>query len=309
MKKSNKSLLFFRILGAVFFISPFSSCASLGPLFLGGKDADNPYPPLYRVPTITDLRPHWEAVYPGLEMYSVRVDTPALEVWALRIHLDNPAVRAVVGPEAEPGMPYGTVKSLRVSTFAQRYGCVAAINGSPFNPSSDREGEKRSIVGIGVEKGRWISPAVSKYAALVFHPDKTAAVISQASIPLGSAIQNALGGFFVVLSQGKPQGTTVIRNPRSAAGLGNGGKTLYLVAIDGRRGASVGTTSFETGKILSLLGAQDGLIFDGGGSTALVLRQQDGSYRPLNVPIHDGKPFQERAVALSLGIRLTEIGE
>lgn len=309
MKKFDKVFRFLKSPGVILFISLLSSCASLDPLFQKGNQADNPSPPLYRLSTIADLRPHWQALYPGIEMYSFRTDTPALEVWALKIHLDNPAVSPVVGPEAEPGLPYGTVKSLRVSTFAQRYQCVAAINGSPFDPSSDREGENRSIVGIGVEQGRWVSPAVAKYAALVFYPDKTAAVVSQGTLPLNPPIHNAIGGFFVVLSQGKVRGTTGIRNPRSAAGLGDGGKTLYLVAIDGRRKASVGATSFETGQILSLLGAEDGLIFDGGGSTALVLKQQDGSYRPLNVPIHGGKPFQERAVALSLGIRLTETGE
>ncbi len=306
IKTRGPGFIFFKSLGAFFAIALLGSCSSLGSLVRGGTEAENPSPPRYRIGAIADLRPRWEAVYPGVELYSVRVDSPALEVWALRIHLDNRAVRPVVGPETEADLRYGTVKSLRVSTFAQKYRCVAAINGSPFAPTSDREGENRSIVGIGVEEGRWISPAVPAYGALIFHDDNRAEVVSQAAIPLDKPIKNAIGGFFIVLSQGHPRGNTVIRNPRSAAGLGDGGKTLYLVAVDGRRRASVGTTGFETGQILSLLGAQDGLIFDGGGSTALVLRQQDGSYRPINVPIHDGKPFRERAVALSLGIQSGE---
>ena len=48
----------------------------------------------------------------------------------------------------------------------------------------------------------------------------------------------------------------------------------------------MGATEEEIGIILKRLGACDGLNFDGGGSTALVLRYPDGKARPVNTPIH-----------------------
>jgi exopolysaccharide biosynthesis protein len=65
----------------------------------------------------------------------------------------------------------------------------------------------------------------------------------------------------------------------------------------------VGATEEEVGVILTRLGADDGLNFDGGGSTALVLRYPDGKIRPVNTPIHGMIPGKERAVATCLGIR------
>jgi exopolysaccharide biosynthesis protein len=79
-----------------------------------------------------------------------------------------------------------------------------------------------------------------------------------------------------------------------------------LLVIDGRRLGSVGATEEEIAVILQRLGAEDGLNFDGGGSTALVLRYGDGRIRAVNTPIHGMLPGKERAVATCLGIRIGE---
>jgi hypothetical protein len=76
-------------------------------------------------------------------------------------------------------------------------------------------------------------------------------------------------------------------------------------------GESAGVTEAELALILERLGAYDGLNFDGGGSTALVLRSlrpEDGNPygrpMPVNVPIHKQIPGWQRAVANCLGIRV-----
>jgi hypothetical protein len=101
------------------------------------------------------------------------------------------------------------------------------------------------------------------------------------------------------------------RYPRSAAGLSADGNILYLLAVDGRQSSSVGVTGAELALLLQRLGAHDGLNFDGGGSTALALRSfrpekgnPYGKAAPANVPIHNGIPGWERAVASCLGIRV-----
>jgi Phosphodiester glycosidase len=62
------------------------------------------------------------------------------------------------------------------------------------------------------------------------------------------------------------------RHPRSALGISRDSATLYLVAVDGRQEASVGMTLEELADAMIALGAFEAMNFDGGGSTALVVR-------------------------------------
>ncbi|MCA0374560.1 MAG: phosphodiester glycosidase family protein [Gemmatimonadetes bacterium] len=85
------------------------------------------------------------------------------------------------------------------------------------------------------------------------------------------------------------------RHPRSAVGVSRDGRTLWLVAVDGRSATSVGMTLVELADALRALGAWDALNFDGGGSTTLVI---DGAV--VNAPTD---PSGEREVANVLLVR------
>ena len=61
------------------------------------------------------------------------------------------------------------------------------------------------------------------------------------------------------------------RHPRSAIGFSRDSTTIYLVAVDGRQETSDGMTLVELGDFLVSIGVYQGLNFDGGGSTALVI--------------------------------------
>ena len=61
------------------------------------------------------------------------------------------------------------------------------------------------------------------------------------------------------------------RHPRSAIGFSRDSATVYLVAVDGRQETSDGMTLVELGDFLVGIGVYQGLNFDGGGSTALVI--------------------------------------
>jgi hypothetical protein len=75
-------------------------------------------------------------------------------------------------------------------------------------------------------------------------------------------------------------------NPRTAAGFAANGRRLLLVVIDGRQaGYSAGTTTRETAMLLRDLGAREALNLDGGGSTAMVVRDwTSGTLRVVNKP-------------------------
>jgi hypothetical protein len=223
------------------------------------------------------------------------------------VDLAEPALELVVNGE---GPAPGIIPSTTISGFVRDYGCIAGINTNPFAPVSARVGEDRTITGITIAGGIQRAAPHPPFGALVFYTDGRAAIVEQAALGDPGNILNAVGGFSVVLEDGAVTEQTLARSkprhPRSAAGLSADGKTLYLLAIDGRRPGSIGATEAEIARILRQLGAWDGLNFDGGGSTALSLRYPDGKIRAVNTPIHRGIPRRERAVATCLGLRERE---
>lgn len=62
------------------------------------------------------------------------------------------------------------------------------------------------------------------------------------------------------------------RHPRSALGISRDSAILYVVAVDGRQERSVGMTLEELADAMISLGAYEAMNLDGGGSTALVVR-------------------------------------
>ena len=269
--------------------------------------------------TITsgEFSPDWQPFSPdecpGLFFTSIRILEPKLEMWALKADLSEPSLKITVNGGGE-----GTVSGTKVSSFVRNNGLLAGINAVPFEPVSAKEDEERTCVGIVVSNGVATAGPVPRYDALVFYKNGRSAIVSQAEIGDLDRVEHALGGFNIILADGKlPERLlseprqdlprqALPRHPRSAAGLSIDGQTLYLLVIDGRRKGSAGATEAETALILRKLGAFWGLNFDGGGSSALALRFPDGRVRTVNTPIHSGIPGRERAVAACLGLGTVE---
>jgi len=270
-----------------------------------------------------DFSPFWRPFAlehaPGLFYAAARILEPRLEFWAVKADLTDPALRVIVNGGAGiggDGSAANSMPSTRVSSFVRDYGALVGINALPFYPASASEGEARVNVGVVVSAGVFIAPPVSGYDALVFRRDGQAHIVAQADLGDLSSVENALGGFRIILLDGEiaprllsdagtPQ-QNLPRHPRTAAGLCADGKTLYLLVIDGRRPGSVGATEAETGLILQKLGAASGLNFDGGGSSAMAMRFPDDTVRTVNTPVHGGIPGRERAVAACLGLGVAE---
>jgi hypothetical protein len=313
----------------VFVFLIFSTCSSLSPVS-GIREG-----PPKETGGIGAIRPDWQpfasAESPALAYFAGRIGEPRLEFYALKVNLDVPGLRILVGAgeagreedgaqgegkgRTLPNTPSGRVPATYVSSFVRNNRLLAGINAVPFDPSSDREGESRRLAGLAVSEGRLIAKPVPGYAALVFYRQGGAAIVEQAELDIEAPdwaersgdIQNAVGGFHGILRSGertrrareKQEGP---RSARSAAGLSGGGKTLYLLAIDGKRPGSLGATEAETALNLKQLGAAEGINLDGGGSSALALRFPDGETRLANTPVHQIIPGRERAVAVCLGI-------
>lgn len=120
---------------------------------------------------------------------------------------------------------------------------------------------------------------------------------------------NAVGGFPLLVRDSAivptidSDGAVGFRgvNPRTAAGYADNGNRLFLVVIDGRQaGHSVGTTTRETAELMRDLGARDALNLDGGGSSAMVVRDgASGTQRVVNKP---SDAAGERPVANALAV-------
>ena len=261
--------------------------------------------------TPEEVSPRWTPLsVSGLDYFEGKVSRPRLKFYALRVDLRSPDLRVAVAPGRTSGD--GKTYSTRVSSFVRDNGLVAGVNALPFDPVSGREGEPRVNVGLVIADGVVFSPPHKSFDALVFYKDGRAAVVSQSEIKNFDNIENAVGGFYRILQNGGlvPRVLSLsARHPRSAAGISPDNRFLYLLVIDGRQIGSIGSTEAETALLLRALGATEGINFDGGGSSALVLRSPGGKIRVANTPIHKQIPGRERAVAGSVGIiRNEELG-
>jgi hypothetical protein len=296
-----------------------NACTTLSPINAGPERPS-------RVPGLEYVQPQWqpfaEDLTGGLDYFAGKIRQPRLEFRALRVDLLEPVLRIVLygGPKegAVPGEDAGrTSRSTWVSGFVRRYGLLAGINASPFDPVTGKEGEPQAIVGVLIKEGILVSPPVPQYEALVFYTGGGAAILNQGNLGDPGSIQNAAGGFYRILEENRlserllsaAKKSSAPRHPRSAAGLSAEGRYLYLLVIDGRRPGSAGATEAETALILRQLGAARGINLDGGGSSSLALRFPDGTVRPVNIPIHGGIPGRERGVASCLGIGLAPAPE
>jgi len=274
----------------------FSSCTTISPV---SSKIENPS--VFK--TVENTQPQWQGFADGIDYFCGKISSPALEFWALKIDLSARELDIVVkgGTQTE-----NQTISTKVSNFARDNDLLAGINAVPFDIVSSQEGIPIQNAGIVVSNGKMISSANPNYDALVFYKDGKAAIVSQSAIKSIENIQNAVGGFHQILSNGELTQRThdrKARHPRSAGGISQDGKYLYLVVIDGRRAGSVGATEEETALLLRCLGSWEGINFDGGGSSALAMRFADGKIRVVNTPIHGGIPGRERAVAGCIGVK------
>jgi len=294
-KKWNSPGSWFLLFTTIIFI--FSSCTTTS-LVNPKKDT----PPIFTI--IEAIHPQWQFFANGIDYFHGKVSSPKFNFHALKIDLSAQELEIVVKSGA---YIESQTLSQKVSNFVRDNNLLAGINASPFDIVSSKEGKAIKNIGIVISNGKMLAPANLNYDALVFYKDGKTAIINQSLINSIENIANAVGGFHQILTNGEPAQRThgkEARHPRSAAGISQDGKYLYLTVIDGRRAGSVGATEEETALLLRSLGSWEGINFDGGGSTALAMRFADGKVRVVNTPIHNGIPGQERAVAGCIGVKL-----
>ena len=249
---------------------------------------------------ISDFHPQWRPLFKGVDLATGRTEKPVPQAaFAVRVDLCEPTIAFLATPSNGDG-PLET-DGRKTTTFLKEYHLQLAINASPFSPVLPTELTPRDIQGLGVSRGdAYSKPHRTRGAVLIARDNR----VTFAEPPLDlTGVQNAVGGFGMLVVDGRNVGGGGDRHPRTALGTSEDGRFLYLLVIDGRQGDySAGATTAETAAWLLRLGAHDALNLDGGGSTTLAVANGGDGVKIVNRPIHDGIPGRERVVGNHLGV-------
>lgn len=250
--------------------------------------------------------PEWRPTFRGVDLAELREKQPSpVALFAVRIDLREPGISFVVTPSNEDRAK--ETDGVKTSTFLKNAKCQLAINASPYDPVEEGEGNPKDILGLSVSCGDLYSPPHPEFGALLISKENRA-WIAEAPVDTAGAY-NGVGGFHLLLKDGKNIGDTGERHPRTAVGISKDQRYLYFLIIDGRQPAySVGATTHETAERIRWAGAHSALNLDGGGSTALVVAEGNGRAKVLNRPIHNKIPGAERVVGNHLGVFAAPLG-
>ncbi len=240
----------------------------------------------------------WTSVRTGVDLLHRTTATPQ-DIWAARIDLSQSNIALHASADRS-----GVERAVNTRTFARNVGAVVAINTDWSNGSTpvglaisdgwqwhdhipdDGVGGHWGYVGCTLEKDCTIDRERPLDVAWWF-TEPTAAPYR---------FHHATGANGIVMLRDGVAGSgcyDTARNPRSAICVEADGVHLWMIAIDGRRSGAAGMTCDEVRDLMLDLGCWDGGMFDGGGSTTLVV---EGDV--VNVP-SDGSP---RTVSNHLGV-------
>lgn len=242
-----------------------------------------------------------------------------------RIDLTDPRVQVKVAlaDERDPDGPGPCVGQLdTTSNAARRYDFAVTINASYFLAPNPRtiQGKTNTYVaghcaipeGWHFSAGKLLTKPQKEnlHAAFIVHDDGKLS-IQERALDLPANTRYAVSGSAIVLRAGEVivQAKGRPRHPRSAVGVTADGRSLLIVAVDGRQEHSRGATLEELGQLMQSLGAYHALNLDGGGSSALVIKDPGtGVFAVANQPSDTSGSLPnvriERPVADVIGITL-----
>ena len=245
-------------------------------------------------------------LFNGVRYFIEVSDSPRLMVaHVVTVDLKEAGVRVLVTP-AEDANAEKPLSARTTSEFLQGFEVQLAVNGSGFKPwyvlgpfFYPHTGDRVRPLGYAVSRGTAYSTDTGKQPVLYFSPNNKASIL----IP-PNKVDNAIAGLDWILQNGESiDGLGKSVHPRTAAGVNRAGSKLVIIVVDGRQpGYSEGATLNDVVKLMLRFGAWDAINLDGGGSSTLVIADENGEPIVLNSPIHLGIPGNERPVGNHLGI-------
>ncbi|MCB1126808.1 MAG: phosphodiester glycosidase family protein, partial [Verrucomicrobiae bacterium] len=260
----------------------------------------------------------WTPIFKGID-YSVSTnvpgsgDFPRLQVvHAFRVDLTDPDIRLFTTPPLPDPIPgYQEVGGLTTSDFLSTHHLQVALSANFFGPGQYYQppGSPMDVEGLLISEGVVVSTqdGSANSTAVLFDESNQATVIQQ-NWPVASldGVWTAVSGNRALVAAGQnlesdPSSRDL--DPRTAYGVSEDGRHLYLMGIDGRQpGYSNGANYYETAAWLLLLGAWDGVNMDGGGSTLLVMEDSTGVPVRLSKSSAVADSGNERTLGAHLGV-------
>ena len=222
----------------------------------------------------------WEDLMPGVR-HLHRVTATPQDIHVVTVDLTNPRVRLRTGLKNDNDYPDGgeTVRSM-----CQRYDAVAGINCDYFAFTADQWNDHRHIPqghtmtdGLLMLPPGHTTPIVPDRSALAINSSSNYVLINAFMTP-GTWWWNVTAGGPRIIRNGTvgwesepniPSQTN--DDPRTGAAISQNGHTLILATVDGRQVESQGMDANELGSLLQEFGGYQGLSYDGGGSTTMVV--------------------------------------
>ncbi len=204
----------------------------------------------------------WSEPAPGLRLLRRTTDEP-WRIFAVEADLCAPGVSLRATAEDE--------KRRTTSSFAELVGAAAAVNGDFFSWSTYDPG------GLAVGDGAFWHADNTWEAGVEFGQDHALIadpeeVLSEEDAP--AWVSEVVSGYPVLVEEGAAltsfsRSDCSDRHPRTAVGLSEDRRTLWLAVVDGRSSASAGMTCAELADLMVDLGAWRAVNLDGGGSSTL----------------------------------------
>lgn len=192
------------------------------------------------------------------------------------------------------------------TTFLRDYNLQIAVNGGEFSPwHSNSLLDYYPHVGDPVAPTGFTASRGKRYA----EGNRPVLYISENNVAQfnkpRSKIYNAISGSHMLVVEGEPiEGLDSERPaPRTALGVDFGPDRLVIVVVDGRQPFySEGATLTQLADLLIEYGVYTAMNMDGGGSSTLVIENENGKAEVINSPIDSHIPGRERPVANHLGV-------
>jgi hypothetical protein len=257
----------------------------------------------------------WAPIFKGVALASGQqqkqtAGEPDQRVLCLRIDLTDPDIKLFSTPRCSScGLE---TLSENTSHFLAQHGLQTAVNAGFYSSSSGQTdsplGTSEDVFGLAICEGTIVSPADDPgYAAtLLFTTNKQAFYLPTNSPATNTTgIYTAVAGDHPLLINGvnvQPADPFDL-DPRTAFGLSQDRRYLFLMTLDGRQpGWSEGADFRDTGEWLKRFGAWDGINVDGGGSTTMVMGDCQGAPMRLNRSSYVAAYGRERNVGGNIGV-------
>jgi hypothetical protein len=279
----------------------------------------------------------WAPMFKGID-YAVGTNTPGgggmpdlMVIYAMRVDLTDPDIQLYSAPRIASDyiVDDREVLAITTSNFLTAHGLQAVVNANYFHDYGFNDIESPDyveppgwafdLIGLEICNGQLVSPQDSGdyTASFLFTTNNQVTYIptNWPSPAPTTGIYTAVTGTYNILSSNINIGSNYIGsttdgndhgvNPRTAIGLSQDRRYMYLIVIDGRQsGYSDGALDWETAKWLQLVGAWDGANMDGGGSSTMVMQASTG--QPIELNKDSASPsdgyLQERSDGSFLGI-------